>query len=55
MRRRRSQEEFWRRMLAGELPGIRFMKRLHKLIPSEPRCKLCLGRGGLTGSEVLCS
>jgi adenylate cyclase len=38
------------------MPGIQAMKRLFKLIPSEPRCKLCMapfGRPGNLGMRLI--
>jgi adenylate cyclase len=53
MRSRQSSEEFWRGALTGQMPGLLWMKRLFKSIPSEPRCKLCLAPFGRPGSLVL--
>ncbi|HYU20969.1 MAG TPA: hypothetical protein VEQ11_19955 [Chloroflexota bacterium] len=34
-------EELWRSVLAGEHPEMRRGRRLHRVIPSNPRCKMC--------------
>jgi adenylate cyclase len=46
-------EETWRGMLTGELPGLHRMRRMMGLIPSEPRCKLCAAPFGRPGSLLL--
>jgi adenylate cyclase len=46
-------EEQWRQILLGELPGLARIKRLMRLIPSEPRCKLCLAPFGKPGRMVV--
>jgi adenylate cyclase len=48
-----AQEEQWRRMLLGDMPGLRRLKRMMRLIPSEPRCKLCLAPFGRPGRPFL--
>jgi adenylate cyclase len=50
MAAKRSNEEFWRSALYGEMPGMALMKRFFKRIPSEPRCKLCLAPFGRPGN-----
>jgi adenylate cyclase len=47
-----SQEE-WRKMLTGEVPGLRTFQQLLKKIPSEPRCKLCYAPFGKPGNLVM--
>lgn len=34
-------EEMWRALLTGEHPTLRRGQRMHKLLPSSPRCKMC--------------
>jgi len=34
-------DEFWRRLLSGEDPGLQRFERIMARIPSPPRCKLC--------------
>jgi adenylate cyclase len=53
MGKKRTSEEQWRAMLSGEMAGITILKRLFKMIPSEPRCKLCTAPFGRPGSLVL--
>src|SRR2546427_1006994 len=36
-----SAEEMWRAELTGKSPRLRHLRRWLKLLPSEPRCKLC--------------
>ena len=48
-----AQEDQWRRILLGELPGLRRVKRLMGFIPSEPRCKLCLAPFGRPGRLIV--
>ena len=43
----------WRRLLTGEVRGLRMFQRLHRKIPSEPRCKLCYAPFGKPGSLLL--
>lgn len=44
-------EELWTRMLTGDIPRLRRMRRIWGALPSPPRCKLCnapfRGPGGL--------
>jgi adenylate cyclase len=47
------EEEQWRRILLGDTPGLKRLKRLMRLIPSEPRCKLCLAPFGRPGRPFL--
>ena len=42
--------EEWRRILTGEIRGLRMFQRIHRKIPSEPRCKLCYAPFGRPGS-----
>jgi len=35
------QTEFWRRVLSGTHPLLRANRGMNKLLPSDPRCKLC--------------
>lgn len=46
-------EDFWRRMLLGQIPGLTRVKRIMKALPAEPRCKLCFAPFGRPGSVVL--
>jgi adenylate cyclase len=46
-------EDFWRRMLLGEIPGLARIKRVMRALPGEPRCKLCFAPFGKPGSLVL--
>jgi adenylate cyclase len=48
-----SNEEQWRQLLLGELPGLARIKRLMGFIPSEPRCKLCLAPFGRPGRLII--
>ncbi|HKO74746.1 MAG TPA: adenylate/guanylate cyclase domain-containing protein [Gaiellaceae bacterium] len=41
--------EEWRRVLMGEVRGLRTFQWIHKKIPSEPRCKLCYAPFGKPG------
>ncbi|HEX2843811.1 MAG TPA: adenylate/guanylate cyclase domain-containing protein, partial [Candidatus Limnocylindria bacterium] len=45
-------EERWRRMLTVNERG-RLNRRIHRRIPSAPRCKLCLAPFGMPGSLVM--
>jgi adenylate cyclase len=45
--------EEWRRVLMGEVRGLRSFQRVFKKIPSEPRCKLCYAPFGRPGSLFL--
>jgi adenylate cyclase len=45
--------ERWRKMLLGELQGLRTFKRVMGALPSSPRCKLCLAPFGTPGSLVI--
>ncbi len=45
--------EEWRRILNGELRGLRTFQRLWKKIPSEPRCKLCYAPFGKPGNFLI--
>lgn len=47
------QEEAWRRILTGEIPWLRRMRRVLGKIPAEPRCKLCAAPFGNPGKAVL--
>ena len=42
-------EELWRSVLAGDHPELRRGRRLHRLIPSNPRCKMCNAPFGAPG------
>jgi adenylate cyclase len=46
-------EELWRDMLTGEMPGLHRLRRVMGWIPSEPRCKLCDAPFGRPGSFVM--
>ena len=41
MNEKEQQTEFWRRVLSGTHPLLRANRRMNKLLPSDPRCKLC--------------
>lgn len=42
--------EDWARMLRGEHPVARFEARLHRMLPTNPRCKICfVPFGGMGG------
>jgi adenylate cyclase len=45
--------EEWRRLLMGEIRGLRTFQRIHKKLPSEPRCKFCYAPFGKPGSLFL--
>ena len=45
--------EEWRRILNGEIPGLRTVQRILKKIPSEPRCKLCYAPFGKPGNMII--
>jgi len=45
--------EEWRRLLTGEVRGLRMFQWIHKKLPSEPRCKLCYAPFGKPGSLFL--
>jgi adenylate cyclase len=45
--------EEWRRILNGEIPGLRTFQRILKKIPSEPRCKLCYAPFGKPGNMII--
>lgn len=45
--------EEWRKVLMGEVPGLRRFQTIFKKIPSEPRCKLCYAPFGRPGSVLL--
>jgi adenylate cyclase len=45
--------EEWRRVLTGQVRGLRFFQWMHKKIPSEPRCKLCYAPFGKPGSVLI--
>jgi adenylate cyclase len=42
--------EDWRKVLTGEVRGLRMFKWIHRKVPSEPRCKLCYAPFGMPGS-----
>src|SRR5262249_37678914 len=42
-------EELWRAVLTGQHPDMRRGRRLNRLIPSGPRCKLCNAPFGAPG------
>jgi len=42
--------EDWRKVLTGEVRGLRMFQWMHKKVPSEPRCKLCYAPFGKPGS-----
>jgi adenylate cyclase len=46
-------DEMWRRVLSGEEPGLRKMRRLYRLIPSSPRCKQCNSPFGGLGGPIM--
>jgi adenylate cyclase len=48
----RSSSEEWRRVLTGDVRGLRTFQSIHKKIPSEPRCKFCYAPFGKPGSFV---
>src|SRR5207245_5931186 len=41
MEKHQDAEEMWRAELTGKSPRLRHLRRWFKLLPSEPRCKLC--------------
>jgi adenylate cyclase len=47
------ENEEWRRILNGEIRGLRTFQRILKKIPSEPRCKLCYAPFGKPGKLVI--
>jgi adenylate cyclase len=46
-----SHEEMWRALLTGTNPDLHRIRRWHRLLPHNPRCKVCsapfAGLGGL--------
>ncbi len=48
--KRASPEEAWREMLYGTHPGLKLERRVWRLLPSPPRCKLCNSPFGAPGS-----
>ena len=46
-------QELWRAMLGGVHPDVRRGRRLHQLIPSNPRCKMCDAPFGVPGAFVM--
>ena len=48
-----SDDERWRGMLTGDLPGLRRIRRVMGSIPSGPRCKLCAAPLGKPGTLVV--
>lgn len=49
----RTSEEIWHGALTGEMPGLRRLRRLFGMLPSDPRCKLCAAPFGRPGSTLL--
>ena len=47
------QSEEWRKLLSGEVAGVKRLRRIMKAIPSEPRCKLCASPFGNPGHFLL--
>jgi adenylate cyclase len=47
------QSEEWRKLLNGEIAGLNRLRRIMKVIPSEPRCKLCASPFGNPGRFLL--
>ena len=45
--------EEWRRILNGEIRGLRMFQRMCRKIPSEPRCKLCYAPFGKPGNFLI--
>jgi adenylate cyclase len=45
--------EEWRRILNGEIRGLRMFQRMWRKIPSEPRCKLCYAPFGKPGNFLI--
>jgi adenylate cyclase len=49
--------ELWRRLLTGEDPALRSMRRMWRHVPSSPRCKVCgapfHGPGGIATKVAL--
>jgi adenylate cyclase len=45
--------DLWRKMLLGELPGLRRFKQVMSALPGTPRCKLCLAPFGRPGSILI--
>jgi len=45
--------EMWRRILTGEMTEMTTMRRVFKLIPTNPRCKLCEAPFSGVGGRVL--
>jgi adenylate cyclase len=46
-------QESWRRVLTGDIPHLRRLRRVMSTIPTEPRCKLCAAPFGRPGHSVL--
>ncbi len=53
MSQKQSQEEMWRAVLTGQVPGLRRMQSVFKRLPSEPRCKFCYAPFGKPGNLLL--
>ena len=47
------QSEEWRKLLTGEVAGVNRLRRVMRVIPSEPRCKLCASPFGNPGRFLL--
>jgi len=47
------QSEEWRKLLSGEVAGVKRLRRIMMAIPSEPRCKLCASPFGNPGHFLL--
>lgn len=45
--------EQWRAMLMGTHPGLVWMRRILGVIPSDPRCKVCLSPQGGIGAPIV--
>ena len=53
MARKQSPEETWRAVLSGDAAGLKRIQRIFRLIPSDPRCKLCYAPFGKPGSLLV--
>jgi adenylate cyclase len=53
MRKLPAPDELWPAVLTGKLPHLHAIRRLFKLLPGAPRCKLCLAPMGPPSGPVL--
>jgi adenylate cyclase len=53
MRKKPTPEEFWRDRLTHHSHAVRFERQFFRLIPSDPRCKLCNTPFGAPGGLIM--